>query len=245
MLRRLIGEDVELATEPGPTLWTVVADRTQLEQVLMNLAVNARDAMPQGGRLKIATANVELDEVMVSGDFAAPPGRYVRMQVADTGHGMTEAVRSRIFEPFFTTKPPGQGYGPWPRDGLRDRHAEQRSHCGGDARPARERCSTSTFRRATTRSPRLRSRPFADAPASGTETILLVEDEDEVRVARTGVAAGARVHGSGSGDARRGVAPVRCLYLGRGSPVDRRRDARHERPRARGNSQRSVARGCA
>jgi two-component system cell cycle sensor histidine kinase/response regulator CckA len=180
MLRRLIGEDVELATEPSSGLWTVVADRTQLEQVLMNLAVNARDAMPKGGRLKIATANVELDEVIVSGDFTAPPGRYVRLRVTDSGHGMDEAVRSRVFEPFFTTKPAGQGTGL----GLAtvfgivtQSHGaiEVASAPGAGAEfsvylPAREDAA-----------PTPAAAPTRRAPAPGTETILLVEDEAEVR----------------------------------------------------------------
>jgi PAS domain S-box-containing protein len=111
MLERLMGEDVELrfAFQPGGA--KVHADRHQLEQVIMNLAVNARDAMPGGGRLLIETALVELDESYVSSSPEAHPGRYIMLAVSDTGIGMDETTRQRIFEPFFTTKPVGQGTG--------------------------------------------------------------------------------------------------------------------------------------
>jgi two-component system, cell cycle sensor histidine kinase and response regulator CckA len=111
MLRRLIREDIELVTKLAPHLGLVLVDPDQIHQVIMNLAVNARDAMPGGGRLEIATANTELDEAAAALQPDATPGRYVRLTVTDTGTGMTEEVRKNIFEPFFTTKEVGSGTG--------------------------------------------------------------------------------------------------------------------------------------
>ena len=111
MLERLIGEDVTLTFRPGEALGRVRADPTQIEQVLMNLAVNARDAMPDGGRLVIETANAAMDDDYVRVHAGAASGRYVCIAVSDTGHGMTKEVHAHIFEPFFTTKAPGRGTG--------------------------------------------------------------------------------------------------------------------------------------
>jgi two-component system, cell cycle sensor histidine kinase and response regulator CckA len=111
MLTRLIGEDVELKAELAPHLGAVKVDPGQFEQVLMNLAVNARDAMPDGGKLLIETANVELDALYCARHPAAQPGSYVMLAVSDTGRGMNEEVKRRVFEPFFTTKPKGKGTG--------------------------------------------------------------------------------------------------------------------------------------
>ncbi len=111
LLERTIGENIELVTTPAAHLWPVLADRGQIEQVLMNLAVNARDAMPQGGKLVIETQNADLDEDFVSTHVDLATGPYVRISVADTGHGMTAEVADRAFEPFFTTKPKGKGTG--------------------------------------------------------------------------------------------------------------------------------------
>jgi two-component system cell cycle sensor histidine kinase/response regulator CckA len=111
MLRRLIGEDVELTVSLGTDLTGVLADQGQLEQVLMNLAVSARDAMPSGGRLSLETAWVHLDATFVDAHRGAAPGPHVMVAVSDTGTGMSPEVQSQIFEPFFTTKEVGKGTG--------------------------------------------------------------------------------------------------------------------------------------
>ena len=111
LLRRLIRENIVLTTVLAPDLEMVRVDPGQIEQVLMNLAVNARDAMREGGRLTIETRMVEVTAQHVGADAECPPGRYVQLSVTDTGHGMTPEVQARIFEPFFTTKQPGHGTG--------------------------------------------------------------------------------------------------------------------------------------
>jgi hypothetical protein len=111
LLHRTLGEHIELGINPDPELWPVKADRGQLEQVLVNLAVNARDAMPGGGRLTIDTGNIEVDETYASGRPGLTTGRYVRLRVSDSGVGMDRATMDRLFEPFFSTKPKGRGTG--------------------------------------------------------------------------------------------------------------------------------------
>jgi CheY-like chemotaxis protein len=176
MLRRVIGEDVELATrlQPGPG-W-VKADPAQLEQALVNLAVNARDAMPRGGKLTVETRDVELEEAPAG----ARPGRYALLAVRDTGCGMTAAVRARAFEPFFTTKGPGQGTGL----GLAMVHGFARQSGGyveADSAPG----AGTTFRLYLPRAegPAAAGRPHPAVPAArrGSETVLLAEDDPAVR----------------------------------------------------------------
>lgn len=110
LLHRLIGENILISTQLAPDLGTVLADAGQMEQVILNLAVNARDAMPEGGQLTFETRNVEFEGSLVSAN-SMRPGRYVEMAVKDTGIGMDLNVQTRLFEPFFTTKPPGKGTG--------------------------------------------------------------------------------------------------------------------------------------
>jgi signal transduction histidine kinase/ActR/RegA family two-component response regulator len=111
MLRRLLGEDVEVVTELDPELWPVRVDAGQLEQVLLNLTANARDAMPDGGTLRVRTANRVLTAADARTQPEVAPGEYAALSVTDTGTGMSAEVQARIFEPFFTTKPPGAGTG--------------------------------------------------------------------------------------------------------------------------------------
>lgn len=111
MLERVIGEEIELKTELADDLWPVKADLSQMDQVIINLAVNARDAMPDGGTLAFETANVELDEAYAALHMDVRPGEYARLTITDTGTGMDAEVQAHLFEPFFTTKRPGEGTG--------------------------------------------------------------------------------------------------------------------------------------
>jgi len=111
MLHRLIGEDVKIKTDPGKDLWMLQADRGTIEQVVMNLAVNARDAMNKGGVMTIKTENVVLDEKLCKSIPESTPGKYVRLSVSDTGIGMKQEIMEHIFEPFYSSKPIGKGTG--------------------------------------------------------------------------------------------------------------------------------------
>ena len=176
MLRRLIGEDVQLVTELGGGASTVFADPGQMEQVIMNLAVNSRDAMPKGGRLVLETAAAALDGGESRREPAAPPGRYVLLSVSDTGIGMDADTRAHAFEPFFTTKPIGQGTGL----GLSTVYGIVRQS-GGYVSVESEPGKGTTFRIYMPRR-EAQGRPAVTAAAEegapgGEETILLVEDE--------------------------------------------------------------------
>jgi two-component system, cell cycle sensor histidine kinase and response regulator CckA len=180
MLRRLIGENVELVVTAGGRLGRVRADAGRLEQVVMNLAINARDAMPQGGRLIIETANVDLDETFTARQPGSRPGPHVLLSVSDTGVGMDETTRSRVFEPFFTTKEPGKGTGL----GLSMVYGIVKQH-DGYVSVSSELGQGAMFRIYLPQAEGpLEARAAAPPPpelAHGAETILLVEDEDEVR----------------------------------------------------------------
>lgn len=181
MLQRVISEDIALVTVKAGEVVHVKADRTQLEQVIVNLAVNARDAMPGGGQLTIEAAPVTLGEDYCRTHVDARPGRYVMLAVTDTGTGMDEQTQERIFEPFFSTKAPGHGSGL----GLATVHGIVKQS-GGSLSCYSELGRGTTFKvylpRVDEAAPAVSARPPAvSEPATGTETILLVEDEDAVR----------------------------------------------------------------
>ena len=168
MLRRTIGEDIELVSRLAPDLGPVRADPVQVEQVLLNLAVNARDAMPEGGRLTIETLNIRL-----------PTGPGVRIRVEDTGVGMTEEVRAHLFEPFFTTKEVGKGTGL----GLATAYGvvqQSGGTIGVTSTPGRGSVFVIDLPQVAGE-PAPAKPPLQPGPDGGTETILLVEDEEAVR----------------------------------------------------------------
>jgi CheY-like chemotaxis protein len=181
MLRRLIGEDVALTTVLHRPLGSVKADRGQLEQVLLNLAVNARDAMPHGGELTVETREVDLTDAFAASRPGATPGRYIALAVTDSGIGMSEEVKRHLFEPFFTTKDPGKGTGL----GLAVVHGFVKQSGGCVAvrsEPGAGTCFTIYLPRADGRGGS--GTDVAEAGkrnGRGTETILLVEDDDTVR----------------------------------------------------------------
>jgi CheY-like chemotaxis protein len=185
MLRRLLGADVELVPLPGRGLGRVRMDPSSFEQVIMNLVVNARDAMPRGGEISIATSNVVLDETYARGHLDVTAGPHVMLAVTDTGTGMDESTITQIFEPFFTTKEIGKGTGL----GLSTVFAIVHQS-GGSV------CVSSQPGRGTTFEiylPRVdddvETAPLSDVVSApgGRETILLVEDDDQVRAVARGI----------------------------------------------------------
>jgi two-component system cell cycle sensor histidine kinase/response regulator CckA len=180
MLRRMIGEDINLVTDSSPDLGQIMADKGQIEQVLLNLVVNARDAMPQGGKLILETRNAQLDDAYAAAHPGARPGPYVMVSVSDTGCGMTAEMLSHIFEPFFTTKGEGKGTGL----GLATVFGVVKQSEGTIdvySSPGQGTTFKLYFPRlqapAETRGPEA----VVTSLPKGTETILLVEDADPVR----------------------------------------------------------------
>jgi PAS domain S-box-containing protein len=184
MLRRIIGEDIELATALSDSLGMVRADAGQIEQILMNLTVNARDAMPEGGKLTIETSNVQLDNEFAASPGAPSTGEFVMLAVTDTGTGMDAETQKRIFEPFFTTKDVGKGTGL----GLSTVHGIVQQS-GGHVRLYSELGRGTSFKICL---PRVFShgeppdvRHSTTPPPAGVGTILVVEDDDAVRQVAT------------------------------------------------------------
>jgi len=180
MLQRMIGEDIRLVTELDPALANVRADRGQIEQLLMNVAVNARDAMPRGGTLVITTRNRRLDAEFVRANLGAREGECAALEIIDTGCGMDESVRSRIFDPFFTTKAPGRGTGL----GMAIVYGVVKQN-GGYVQVASalgKGTAVSVFLPALAAAHAAPDLPvtLAAVPAGGHETVLLVEDEEAV-----------------------------------------------------------------
>jgi len=215
MLVRLIREDINIRILPGEDLGMVKIDAGQFQQVLVNLVVNARDAMPGGGAILIETSNAELDSTYCARHPYVKPGRYVMVTVSDTGHGMSKEVKSQIFEPFFTTKAKGSGTGL----GLATTYGAVKQ-AGGSIEVYSEVGRGTTFRIYL---PRVEGEPSevvsADPPQKlqgGTETVLLVEDEEIVRnlCARILEELGYRLLQAGSGD------EAITLALGYGERID-------------------------
>ena len=180
MLQRLIGEDIQLTATLEPRIGRVIVDPGQFSQIVMNLAVNARDAMPQGGTLTIATANVFIEPEYARQHVGILPGAYVLTTVSDNGSGMSEDIKQHIFEPFFTTKEVGRGTGL----GLATAYGIVKQS-GGSIEVSSEEGTGTTFRvfllRVTAAIDVSNKKQVPLAMSGGTETILLVEDEDLVR----------------------------------------------------------------
>jgi PAS domain S-box-containing protein len=178
MLQRLIGEHIQLAFTPGANLWPVRIDPAQLDQILVNLTVNARDAIEGAGRIGLVTTNVVLEEAQARSELDCPPGEYVLLSITDTGHGIDAEARQHLFEPFFTTKEQGKGTGL----GLATVFGIVRQNLGGIGVQSEARHGA-TFRiylpRAEIEAPVFES-VAPPPPARGTETILLVEDEEQI-----------------------------------------------------------------
>ncbi len=242
MLLRLLGEDKQLTIQLEPDLWPVHTDRGQLEQALINLALNARDAMPQGGRLAIESANVELEDAYLSRHpgTAIACGSYVRLVVSDTGAGIPPDVQSRIFEPFFTTKPTGQGTGL----GLSMVYGLVKQS-GGFVWVYSEPGQGTAFKLYL---PRV-SRPFeAHVPLvnrgipRGEETVLVVEDDSLVRLLAGRLLASQGYTPIEARNGHEALALVRARRRPGAVGADRCRDARARWRRVRAASGRAAAR---
>src|ERR1700694_3925874 len=178
LLRRTLGEHIDLVSEAGAAPWPVMIDSGQLSQVLTNLAVNSRDAMPKGGKLTIDVANVDVDLAYAAARPALKPGRYVRLRVSDTGAGMDKSTLEHAFEPFFTTKPRGQGTGL----GLATIYGIV-TQAGGQISLYAEagmgtRASVLLSITNQTEAPEL---PSISPKAKANETVLVVEDQEDLR----------------------------------------------------------------
>lgn len=180
MLRRVIGEDIQFVLALDPAVGSVKVDQGQIEQVIMNLAVNARDAMPQGGKLTITTANAQLSEAHARKMHYVQPGSYVRLSVTDTGTGMDAATQARIFEPFFTTKEKGKGTGL----GLATVYGVVKQS-GGYIWVSSEKGKGTSFDiflpQVAGAGPAIDPKAQPAATVNDNSTILLVEDEDSLR----------------------------------------------------------------
>jgi PAS domain S-box-containing protein len=180
MLRRLIGEDIEVVITLGSALGCIRVDPGQLDQVFLNLAVNARDAMPQGGRLTFRTLNVDLDDFFVRRHPGARPGPHVRLVVSDTGVGMDAETQAHLFEPFFTTKGPGKGTGL----GLATVYGvikQSGGHIVVESAPEQGATFVIHFPRVDEAVPVIEREQVPEELPGGSETVLLVEDEEAVR----------------------------------------------------------------
>jgi CheY-like chemotaxis protein len=180
LLRRTLGEHVEIVRMPRVDLWPAFVDAAQLEGALLNLCINARDAMPNGGRLTIETSNVTLDDTYARSHEEVAPGNYVMIAVSDTGIGMSPRVAARAFEPFFTTKDVGKGTGL----GLSMVHGFVKQS-GGHVKIYTEEGHGTTIKlylpRSSTGGAALATAATSEIVQGGSERILLVEDDDQVR----------------------------------------------------------------
>ena len=180
MLHRVIGENIEVGLQTAPSLWPVRVDQSQMEQAILNLALNARDAMPQGGELTIETRNIHIEAASLSEPESLAPGQYVVLEVSDTGVGMDAKTRSHVFEPFFTTKELGKGTGL----GLASVYGMVKQSGGWTnfrSQPGRGTTFSIYFPKAAEQPAPVQVEATPPNQAQGTETILVVEDEEQIR----------------------------------------------------------------